>query len=294
MRQFVMNFAPARKMARRFVAGERLEEAVAVIKSLNAAGIKATLDHLGENVTSEEDAQRTVGEYQSILQTIADGGLQSSISVKPTHVGLDFGADFCYQQLKTIAETAASLGLVLEVDMEGSEYTQVTVDMFHRLLDDHSNLRLALQAYLYRTEDDLNGLIDRGSSVRLCKGAYDEPESVAWQRKDQVDAQYGHLIDLALSQRAQKNGFYPAFGTHDHELILKVERLVAEKNIGKETFEFQMLHGIRRDWQQRLARDGYNVRIYVPYGVQWYPYFMRRLAERPANLLFMARAFVGK
>ena len=294
MRRFVLGFGPARQMARRFVAGETLDEAVAAVRELSQSGIMATLDHLGENVATKDDAQRTVRDYQDILHRISDEGLESTISVKPTHVGLDFGADFCYEQLKTIVETAQTLGLTVEVDMEGSDCTQVTLDMFYRLLEEFKNLRLALQTYLYRTEDDLNGLIERGSSVRLCKGAYNEPESVAWQDKEDVDAQYARLIDLAFGEKARASGFYPALGTHDHELILKAERLVAEHGISKDSFEFQMLHGIRRDWQLRLAQDGYRIRIYVPYGMQWYPYFMRRLAERPANVFFMVRAFFGK
>jgi len=294
IRRFVLGFPPARLMSKRFIAGETLDEAVAVVHGLNQMGIMAALDHLGENVSNEEDAQRTVQDYYSILQRIADEHLEATISVKPTHVGLDFGVDFCYEQLKAIAEKAQTLGLTVEVDMEGSEHTQATVDIFNRLLDNSDNLRLALQTYLYRTQDDLKGLIERGSSVRLCKGAYDEPESVAWQDKVDVDAQYAHMIDLALGDRARSKKFYPALGTHDHNLILKAERLVAERGISKNSFEFQMLHGIRRDWQQRLARDGYRVRTYVPYGTQWYPYYMRRLAERPANVFFTARAFLGK
>ena len=196
-------------------------------------------------------------------------------------------------RLRSIAQTARSLGNMVEVDIEGSTYTQATLTVIHRLLDDCQNLRLALQAYLFRTEEDLQGLIERGSSVRLCKGAYDEPPTIAWKKKEDVDASYARLMDLALGEQAQAAGFYPALGTHDHNLILRAELAVARRGIAQDRFEFQMLHGIRRDWQQRLARDGYRVRVYVPYGTQWYPYFMRRLAERPANVLFMARAVLG-
>ncbi len=154
-------------------------------------------------------------------------------------------------------------------------------------------MRLALQAYLFRTEEDLQGLIERGSSVRLCKGAYDEPTEIAWKDKAEVDDSFTRLMDMMMSEDAIQNGFYPALATHDHVLILRAEREVTRRSIGKDRFEFQMLHGVRRDWQQRLAADGYRLRIYVPYGTQWYPYFMRRLAERPANVLFMARAFMG-
>jgi proline dehydrogenase len=294
MRRFVTQFGPARRTARRFIAGETLDEAIAVVRELNAQEILATLDHLGENVATQEDAQRAAREYQELLQRIAAEDVQSTISVKLTHVGLDFGQDFCCDTMRPIIQTAEALGNTVEIDIEGSEYTQRTLDVFHCLLDEHKNLRLALQAYLFRTEEDLKGLIERGSSVRLCKGAYDEPATVAWKEKEDVDASFARLMDLMLGERARETGFYPALGTHDHVLILRAEREVAKQGIGKDQFEFQMLHGIRRDWQQRLAGDGYRVRVYVPYGTQWYPYFMRRLAERPANVLFMLRAFLGR
>jgi len=294
MRRFVTHFGPARRTARRFIAGETLDEAIAVVRDLNARGILAALDHLGENVASRDDAERAAGEYQELLQRIAAEGVQSTISVKLTHVGLDFGEDFCCDLMRSVLETARSVENMVEIDIEGSEYTQSTLDVFHCLLDENDNLRLALQAYLFRTEEDLQGLIERGSSVRLCKGAYDESPSIAWKEKGEVDASFARLMDLMLSEQAIQKGFYPALATHDHALILRAEREVARRRIDKDSFEFQMLHGVRRDWQQRLAADGYRLRIYVPYGTQWYPYFMRRLAERPANLLFMTRAYLGK
>ena len=294
VRRLVTHFSPARRMARRFIAGETLDEAISVARQLNERGILTALDHLGENVATQEDACRAVGEYQDLLQRVAAEGMQSTISVKLTQVGLDFGEEFCYDRMRAIVQTAKSLGNTVEVDMEGSLYMQSTLNVFHRLLDDYSNLRLALQAYLFRTEEDLKRLIERGSSVRLCKGAYDEPPAIAWKKKEAVDANYAQLMDLAFGERAQTTGFYPALATHDHVLILRAEQETARRGIGRDRFEFQMLHGVRRDWQQRLASDGYRVRIYVPYGKQWYPYFMRRLAERPANVLFMARAFLGK
>ena len=294
MRRFVTQFGPARRTARRFIAGETLDEAIPVVRDLNSRGILATLDHLGENVASREDARRAAREYQDLLQRIADEGVQSTISVKLTHVGLDFGEDFCCDVMQGIIQTANSIGNTIEIDIEGSEYTQSTLNVFHGLLDEYQNLRLALQAYLFRTEADLQGLVGRGSSVRLCKGAYDEPPAIAWKDKAEVDASFVRLMDVMMSEKAIQNGFYPALGTHDHALILRAEREVARRSIGKDSFEFQMLHGVRRDWQRRLAAEGYRLRIYVPYGTQWYPYFMRRLAERPANVLFMARAFIGR
>jgi proline dehydrogenase len=294
LRDWMVHFGPARRMARRFVSGETLDEAVAVARQLQAQGILTTLDHLGENVATPGDAERAASEYQALLRRIAAEGLPSTISVKLTHIGLDFGEEFCCARLRSIAETAQALGNTLEVDIEGSAYTQATLSVFHSLLDDYHNLRLALQAYLFRTEADLKRLIERGSSVRLCKGAYDESPAIAWKKKADVDASYARLMDLALGEEAQATGFYPALGTHDHVLIMRAELEAARRGIARDRFEFQMLHGIRRDWQRRLARDGYRMRVYVPYGTQWYPYFMRRLAERPANVLFIARAFLGK
>jgi proline dehydrogenase len=294
MRRFMIDFGPARRMARRFVAGETLDEAIAVVRQFNDAGIWATLDHLGENVSTREDARRAAAEYEEILKRIAAEGVQATISVKLTHVGLDFGKDFCLDLMRGVLQTAQSLGNTVEIDVEGSDYTQGTLSLFHCLLDEYKNLRLALQAYLFRTEEDLKGLIERGSSVRLCKGAYDEPSAIAWKKKSEVDTNYARLMDLALSEAALERGFYLALATHDHKLILRAEREVIGRSIDKDAFEFQMLHGIRRDWQERLAADGYRLRIYVPYGTQWYPYFMRRLGERPANVLFIARAFLGR
>ncbi|MGQ9501479.1 MAG: proline dehydrogenase family protein [Anaerolineae bacterium] len=293
-RQLMTQYGPARKLARRFIAGETLDEAITVVRELNQSGIQATLDHLGENVASQEDARHAAEKYQWIAQRIVQEALQSSISVKPTHLGLDFGEDFCYSQLRAILHTAQQFNLTVEVDMEGSAYTQSTLNIVHRLLNDHRNLRVALQAYLFRTEEDLKRLIMRGGSVRLCKGAYDEPPTIAWRSKKDVDASYAHLMLMMLSEQALQNGFYPALATHDHNLILLAEREAVRRNMSKDQFEFQMLYGVRRDWQRRLAMDGYRVRVYVPYGTQWYPYFMRRLAERPANVLFITRALIGR
>jgi proline dehydrogenase len=294
MRRLMTGFGPARRMSRRFVAGETLDEAIGVVRQLNQRGIRATLDHLGENVASGEDAQRAAHEYQALLERIAAERVQATISVKLTHVGLDFGVEFCHQQARAIVETAERLDNLVEIDIEGSQYTQRTLDVFHRLLNDNRNLRLALQAYLFRTEADLKGLVAHGSSVRLCKGAYDEPATLAWRNRSDVSASYARLMKLMFGDEGRRQGFYPALATHDHELILQAEHLVAQQGVGKDQFEFQMLYGVRRDWQRRLAGDGYRVRIYVPYGTQWYPYFMRRLAERPGNLLFMLRTFLGK
>jgi proline dehydrogenase len=294
MRRFVTHFEPARRMARRFIAGETLDEAIAIARALNRQGILVTLDHLGENVATQADAHRAAQEYQELLERIAAEGVQATISIKLTHVGMDFGEDFCCETMRPIVQKAQSLGNTVEIDIEGSAYVQSTLNVFHCLLDDYQNLRLALQAYLFRTEEDLKGIIERGSSVRLCKGAYDEAPTIAWKSKADVSASYARLMNLMLDGRAHETGFYAALATHDHVLILQAEREVAKQGIGKDQFEFQMLHGVRRDWQQRLAEDGYRVRIYVPYGTQWYPYFMRRLAERPANVLFLVRAFLGR
>ena len=286
VRRFMIHFGPARRAARRFIAGETLDEGIGVVRELNARGILAALDHLGENVSSHEDARRAAQEYQALLRRIATEGVQSTISVKLTHVGLDFGYEFCCDTMRAILQTAGELGNTVEVDIEGSGYTQVTLDVFHCLLDDYRNLRLALQAYLFRTEEDLKGLIQRGGSVRLCKGAYDEPAEVALRRRDQVTAAYASL----LAELMACEGVRPAVATHDSALVARARELARRR---QQPFEFQMLYGIRFSLQAELVAAGFPVRVYLPYGVAWYPYLTRRLAERPSNVWFFALALLG-
>jgi proline dehydrogenase len=294
MRKVCTGFGPAQRIARRFIAGETLDEAMDVVARLNAEGIDAVLNHLGESVKSPDDARQASGDYTAMLERIHADSARATVSVKPTHLGLGFGEEVFRGNLKPVLDRADQLGLLVEMDMEDAPTTEGTLRVFHGLIEGHGRMRVALQAYLFRTAADVQRIAERGSSVRLVKGAYDEPSDVAWKTKKEVDASYARLIELCLSPAAMKAGFYPAFATHDHHLIEKIITLADRHDLGKDRFEFQMLLGVRRDWQQRLAEEGFRMRVYVPFGTQWYPYFMRRLAERPANVLFMARAMLGK
>lgn len=294
-RSLVTHLGPARRMARRFVAGETLDEGVAVVKDLNRQGIKAILNEVGESITSEAEANQVVKNFQLLLERIAAEGLDSTISLKPSHVGLAFGRDFCYENIADIVQKAAALNIVVEIDMEGSDDVDDTLAIYHRLLDTFGGgLRLAVQSYLYRTPADVQPIIERGGGIRLVKGAYDEPPDIAYQKPGEINQATIRIMEAFLSPQAQACGAYLALGSHDPELIDWLVRETTTRAISHDRFEFQMLLGVRRDEQQRLADLGYQVRIYVPYGLAWYPYFMRRLAERPANVLFMARALVGR
>lgn len=294
-RRLVTHFGPARRLARRFVAGETLDEAVAVVKDLNARGIKGILNEVGESVTSQAEASQAAQAFQQLLERIAAEKLDSTISLKPSHVGLTFGPDFCYEQIADIVQTAQRYGNIVEIDIEGSADVEATLAIYHRLLDTFGDgLRLAIQAYLYRTPADVERIIERGGSIRLVKGAYQEPPELAYQDKKEINRAAKQLITTYLSPEARAHGAYLALGSHDPELINWLIQEARAQQVSPDQFEFQMLLGVRRDEQQRLADLGYQVRVYVPYGPAWYPYFMRRLAERPANLLFIGRAFFGK
>lgn len=294
-RKFTTHFGPARRLARRFVAGETLDEAVAVVKALNAQGIKAILNEVGESVSSQVEAAQAARVFQESLRRIQAEGLEATISLKPSHVGLGFGLDFCYETIADIVALAHSYGNTVEIDMEGSADVDDTLTIYHRLLDTFSNgLRLAVQGYLHRTPADIQPIIERGGSIRLVKGAYAEPPEIAIQDKQAINRACMDIMAAFLSPRARETGAYLALGSHDPALIEWLIREAERRGLAKDQFEFQMLQGIRRDEQQRLADLGYQVRTYVPYGQAWYPYFMRRLAERPANVLFIARAMVGK
>jgi proline dehydrogenase len=266
-RAFVTHVPPARAMARRFVAGETRDEALAAVRRLEAEGIAATVDYLGESVDEAGQAEAYAAEYVALAERV------ENVSLKLTALGLDVDEALCKQLLGRIADRAG----FVRIDMESSTYSERTLRI-HRELD-RPNVGVVLQAYLYRTARDVEEMIRRGVRVRLCKGAYDEPPSVAYPEKVDVDRNY-----LALAERLLEAGVYPAFATHDEAII---RQLLATR---RRDFEFQMLYGIRRDLQRGLVRDGYNVRVYVPYGTHWYPYFMRRLAERPANLTFLVRS----
>ena len=273
-------------MARRFVAGERLEEAVAAARRCNDAGMMVSLDHLGENVASISDAQRSRDAYLEIFETIDYEKLQANVSCKLTQLGLDINTEFCTGLVHSIVERAAGFDNFLRIDMEGTAYTQRTVDLVKLVRSRNPAVGTVIQSYLYRSEKDVGELLACGCRIRLCKGAYKEPEDVAFPRKADVDGNYVRLMQMLLS-----SGFYHAIATHDPRMIAATIRYAASKGISKDDFEFQMLYGVRTDLQRRLVKDGYRVRIYIPFGNDWFPYFMRRLAERPANVGFILRNF---
>ncbi|MDH5643704.1 MAG: proline dehydrogenase family protein [Gemmatimonadota bacterium] len=282
--EFVKSNHFARKMASRFVAGETLDEAIAAAKELNAAGISASLDLLGESVTDIEEAEKFRDEVIRILDRIAKEGVEANVSVKPTQFGLDLGVDVCVANMRRVLERAKELDIFVRMDMEGSPYTQPTLDLLYKeLFPDFGKVTgVVIQSYMRRSKQDIADLVKLGARVRLCKGAYAEPESVAFQQREEVSKSYRDLAEEML-----QHGAYPAMATHDEDIIAHIVAFVKEKSIPPESFEFQMLYGVRRDLQNKLAKDGFNIRVYIPYGTEWYPYLMRRLAERPANLIFM-------
>ena len=273
-----------RKMARRFVAGETLDEAIAAARMCNDAGMYASLDYLGENVSTTTDAQHARDAYIEIFERIAKERLHANVSCKLTQLGLDLSVEFCEGLLLSIVERAAGYDNFLRVDMEGSVYTQRTVEIVKRIRARNPAIGTVIQSYLYRSENDVQDLVAYGCRIRLCKGAYKESSEVAFERKSEVDGNYVRLMKMLLP-----SGFYHAIATHDPRMIGETIRCAAANKISKDDFEFQMLYGVRTDLQRRLVRDGYRLRIYIPYGRDWFPYFMRRLAERPANLAFFAR-----
>jgi proline dehydrogenase len=279
--------ATTRRMSRRFVAGETLEEALQVARACNDAGMHATLDYLGENVSTPADAQKARDAYLEIFDRIAQERLHANVSCKLTQLGLDISPEFCEGLVLSIAERAASYDSFLRIDMEGSSYTQRTVDLVKRVRAQTPTVGTVIQSYLYRSESDINDLLSVGCRIRLCKGAYKESVDVAYPRKADVDGNYIRLMRMLLP-----SGFYHGIATHDPRMIAATIRWAAEKQISKDDFEFQMLYGIRTDLQRQLVRDGYRLRIYIPYGRDWFPYVMRRLAERPANLVFFVRNFL--
>jgi proline dehydrogenase len=278
-----------RSMARRFVAGETLDEAIAAARKCNDAGMFVSLDYLGENVSTTTDAQRARDAYLEIFERIAKERLQANVSCKLTQLGLDLSAEFCEGLVLSVVERAAGYDNFLRVDMEGSIYTERTVELVKRIRARSPAIGTVIQAYLYRSERDIQDLLGYGCRVRLCKGAYKESPDVAFERKPDVDANYVRLMQMLLP-----SGFYHAIATHDPHMIGETIRWAAAKQISKDDFEVQMLYGIRTDLQRRLVHGGYRVRVYIPYGRDWFPYFMRRLAERPANIGFLVRNFFRK
>jgi proline dehydrogenase len=276
-----------RRMSHRFVAGETLDEAVAAARECNRAGMMVSLDYLGENVATTAAAQKARDTYLRMFDRIAEEKLNANVSCKLTQLGLDLSVEFCEGLVLSIAERAAGRESFLRIDMESSFYTQRTVELVKRVRAQTPAVGAVIQAYLYRSEPDIHDLLSYGCRIRLCKGAYKEPPEVAYPRKGDVDANFMQLMRMLLS-----SGFYHGIATHDPRMIAQTIRSAAEKKISKQDFEFQMLYGVRTDLQRQLVSDGYRLRIYVPFGSEWFPYFMRRLAERPANVAFFLRTLV--
>ena len=274
----------ARRLATRFVAGETPAEALDVVRRLNSEGITVTLDHLGESVTTREEAAAARDVYLGVLDSLHRAGLEVNVSLKLSQFGIDISYDECLANVGQLVRRAAELGGYIRVDMESSAYTQKTLDLVADLHARHGSVGVVVQAYMRRSHSDVEFLNSRRIRVRLCKGAYLEPPSVAFPEKSEVDRSYFELAQLLLD-----GGVYPALATHDEALIARIEQFAAARKIARDAFEFQMLYGIRRDLQRRLVKDGYRMRVYVPFGRAWYPYYMRRLAERPANVFFILR-----
>jgi proline dehydrogenase len=287
-RRLVTGVPIARHLAQRFVAGETLDEAIAVARSCNQHGLSASLDYLGESVARREDVEDAVQMARRIVTRIAAEEIDANISIKPTQLGLGISGELCRESVARVLDRAREVGngageIFVRLDMESAEYTERTVALVEGLwARGYRNVGTVLQSCLYRTPNDLRRLMDLGSRVRLVKGAYREPSTVAYPDKGDVDRRFVEQTHLLL-----RDGTFPAIATHDEEIINATRRYAFEHGVAKESFEFQMLYGIRRDLQQRLREEGYRVRVYVPFGEQWYPYLMRRMAERPANLVFV-------
>lgn len=303
--KIILNWKPARKASRRFIAGETLGEAVEAVKRLNQVGMNATLDQLGEYTIDTEGAKQSTREVLKIIDAIVVNNLRANVSVKLSQIGLNLDIDLCKTNLRQILAHAAAQGVFLRIDMEGSDLTENTFSIYKEMIQAGvANVGIVLQAYLYRTEKDIRELLAWNGRVRLCKGAYKEPGDIAFQKKSDVDINFDRLAKELLiasripgSPRLSRDGRHPpipALATHDEKRIRFAIDLIMQMGIPADAVEFQMLYGIRRDLQEQTAASGYPVRVYVPFGTQWYPYYMRRLAERPANIWFFISNFLRK
>ena len=286
LKDFATRFGFFKKLTTRFVAGENIDEVIPFIRQLNSENATASFDHLNESVGSAAEAEQEVLEYLNILAKIDEQRIRSNVSIKLTQFGLGLDPELAYQNARRVVVEAERRGNFVRVDMEDSSVTQVKIDIFKRLRAEFglNTVGIVLQSYLYRTLADAQELVKLPARIRICKGAYNEPPEVAFPEKKDVDANYIKVMQLLLG-----SGIYHGIATHDPKMIDATLEFATREGIGKEKYEFQMLYGIRRDLQHQLARDGFNVRIYVPYGKHWYPYFMRRLAERPANMWFVMK-----
>jgi proline dehydrogenase len=283
-----------RRISGRFVAGTQVEDALRATETVNQSGLGVSIDNLGENVTNIEEARASADLYHQLLDQISARGLKANVSLKLSHMGLDVDEKVAYDLVAGLVSQAVAMRPrnFVRVDMEGSVYTQRTLDLvreLHRKPENQGCVGAVIQAYMRRSESDVENLLAEGIRVRLCKGAYQEPPELAFQQKSEVDASY-----LRLMKTLMKSGVYHGLATHDENIIRRAKLFASDEKIPRDSFEFQMLYGIRRDLQQSLAREGWRMRVYIPFGVEWYPYLMRRLAERPANALFMAKNLLRK
>ena len=287
IQRLATNLQVSRRVALRFVAGEKIIEAVEAVRVLNGNGFSATLDYLGEMVTKREEAGRATEEYLQALHRINQYQLDSNVSLKLTQFGLGIDEDFCKTNVEQIVKLAGDLKNFVRIDMEGSPYTEATLRVFTALRRQYENVGIVIQAYLFRSEKDIRDVLQMGGRIRLCKGAYKEPPEISFKEKSGTDANFIKLMKILL-----QSSIYHGIATHDPKMIEATKHFAQELNIEKSHFEFQMLYGVRRDLQESLLKQGYKVRIYVPYGEEWYSYLMRRMAERPANLLFVMKNLV--
>jgi proline dehydrogenase len=281
--------AIGQRLSSRFVAGTQVDDVLRVTEAVNQNGLSVTVDNLGENVTNAEEARASAALYHQLLDEISSRKLKANVSLKLTHMGLDVDEQLARDLVTGLVAKAAAMNPpnFVRVDMEGSPYTQRTLNFVHELhrMPGHAGaVGAVIQSYMRRAEKDVEDLLAERIRVRLCKGAYKEPEEIAFQKKSEVDANYVHLMKVLM-----KSGIYHGLATHDEKIINQAKIFAAQENIPRDAFEFQMLYGIRRDLQRRLVREGWRMRVYIPFGTEWYPYFMRRLAERPANVFFIAR-----
>lgn len=287
LRSFAERSAAGRRMSSRFVAGMTVEECLRATQGVNAAGMSVSVDNLGENVTNRKEARHSEALYHEMLDQVAARGLDANVSLKLTHMGLDVDEQLAYDITRGLVAKAAQIKNFVRVDMEGSAYTQRTLDFVHGLHREPGNaghVGAVIQAYMRRSAEDVEKLLAAGIRIRLCKGAYKEPPELAYQAKSEVDANYVQLMKMLL-----KSGVYHGIATHDEQMIAATKAFAHGENIPATAYEFQMLYGIRRDLQQQLVKDGHRLRVYIPFGTEWYPYFMRRLAERPANAMFVLK-----
>ena len=293
-RRLVTSFPPAWYVASRFVAGETIADAMRVTSDLNQQGMLATLDYLGESVSDPFEARRARDEILDLLDAIHHSGLAAGVSVKPSQLGIKIDPDLAMENMRSIVQRAGEHELFVRMDMEESALVDATLEIHRRLRQQEcfENTGVVIQSYLYRSEQDVQNLTAMGASVRLCKGAYMEPPEVAFPQKKDTDANFIHLMKMLLGPEARRHGVHAAIATHDEAMIDATVDFVQRTTLPREAFEFQLLYGIRRELQAHLVNQGYHVRIYVPYGTAWYPYLMRRLAERPANLWFFISNFI--